>query len=137
MVKHSQTISQQSANELFECVWPFCKIGASRFNVTLCICRNIFKQLAQPSRCFNFLKSLPSRIAYFFHGKTRIPLHRKSNICNFRWIQCYFQYVLLKITLLLHLALILLTNKKATCFSKMHHFESCLQLAWLNWALNC
>ena len=28
MVKHIQTIRRQIANELFECVWPFCEIGA-------------------------------------------------------------------------------------------------------------
>ena len=27
MVKHSQTIRRQSADELFECVWSFCEIG--------------------------------------------------------------------------------------------------------------
>ena len=32
MVKHTQTISRQIANELFECVWPFCGIGACRVN---------------------------------------------------------------------------------------------------------
>ena len=26
MVKHIQTIRQQIADELFECVWPFCAI---------------------------------------------------------------------------------------------------------------
>ena len=28
MVKHTQTIRRQFADELFECVWPFCDIGA-------------------------------------------------------------------------------------------------------------
>ena len=28
MVKHTQTIRQQITDELFECVWPFCEIGA-------------------------------------------------------------------------------------------------------------
>ena len=28
MVKHTQTIRRQFAEELFECVWPFCEIGA-------------------------------------------------------------------------------------------------------------
>ena len=32
MVKHIQTIRRQIANELFECVWPFCAIGAQRVN---------------------------------------------------------------------------------------------------------
>ena len=27
MVKHTQTIRRQIANELFECVWLFCEIG--------------------------------------------------------------------------------------------------------------
>ena len=27
MVKHTQTIRRQIANELFECVWQFCGIG--------------------------------------------------------------------------------------------------------------
>ena len=30
MVKHTQTIRQQFADELFECVWPFCEIAAQR-----------------------------------------------------------------------------------------------------------
>ena len=28
MVKHTQTIRRQIADELFECVWQFCEIGA-------------------------------------------------------------------------------------------------------------
>ena len=30
MIKHTQTIRRQIADELFECVWPFCGIGSSR-----------------------------------------------------------------------------------------------------------
>ena len=30
MAKHTQTICRQFADELFECVWPFCGIGAER-----------------------------------------------------------------------------------------------------------
>ena len=30
MVKHTQTIRRQTADELFECVWLFCEIGAKR-----------------------------------------------------------------------------------------------------------
>ena len=29
MVKHTKTIRRHIADELFECVWPFCGIGAS------------------------------------------------------------------------------------------------------------
>ena len=32
MVKYTQTIRRQIADELFECVWPFCEIGAKRVN---------------------------------------------------------------------------------------------------------
>ena len=32
MVKHTQTIRGQFADELFECIWPFCGIGAWRVN---------------------------------------------------------------------------------------------------------
>ena len=28
MVKHTQTIHRQIADELLECVWPFCGVGA-------------------------------------------------------------------------------------------------------------
>ena len=31
MVKHTQTIPHQTANELSECVWSFCGIGTYRF----------------------------------------------------------------------------------------------------------
>ena len=30
MVKRTQTICRQFADELFECIWPFCGIGAQR-----------------------------------------------------------------------------------------------------------
>ena len=30
MVKHTKTIRRHIADELLECVWPFCEIGASR-----------------------------------------------------------------------------------------------------------
>ena len=32
MIKHTQTIRRQIADELFECVWSFCGIGAWRVN---------------------------------------------------------------------------------------------------------
>ena len=34
MVKHTQTIRRQIAEELFECVWPFCGVGAERDKVS-------------------------------------------------------------------------------------------------------
>ena len=30
MAKHTQTIRRQIGDELFECIWPFCEIGAYR-----------------------------------------------------------------------------------------------------------
>ena len=35
MVKHTQTTRQQFGDELFECVWPFYEIGASRVKIQL------------------------------------------------------------------------------------------------------
>ena len=37
MVKHTQTIRRQFADELFECVWPFCGTGAQRVKLCLII----------------------------------------------------------------------------------------------------
>ena len=33
MVKHTQTIRRQIADEFFGCVWPFFGIGAERVNI--------------------------------------------------------------------------------------------------------
>ena len=33
MVKHTQTIRRQFAEELFECVWPFCNIGTEKVKI--------------------------------------------------------------------------------------------------------
>ena len=49
MVKHTQTIRRQTAEELFECVWPFCGVDAkdilciSYFSKTLEAYRNLSK----------------------------------------------------------------------------------------------
>ena len=37
MGKHTQTIRQQIADELFECVWPFCEIGAIVLITFVCV----------------------------------------------------------------------------------------------------
>ena len=34
MVKHTQTIRRQFADELFECAWSFCGVGAYRVKET-------------------------------------------------------------------------------------------------------
>ena len=36
MVKHTQTIRWLLADELFECVWPFCWAGAKGINQSPC-----------------------------------------------------------------------------------------------------
>ena len=33
-VKHTQIIRRQIADKLFECVWPFCEIGAKRVTIS-------------------------------------------------------------------------------------------------------
>ena len=35
MAKHTQTVRRQIADELFECVWPFCGVGGSSVKVYL------------------------------------------------------------------------------------------------------
>ena len=46
MVKHTQTIYQQFADELFECVWPFCGVGPYMVKV------GSFSQYFIFSKCF-------------------------------------------------------------------------------------
>ena len=52
MVKHTQTIRRQIADELFECVWTFCGIGAWRVNNM--ITASIMKELIHGQ--INFIK---------------------------------------------------------------------------------
>ena len=44
MVKHTQIIRRQIADELFECVCPFCEIGAWRVNMLLPYLDNLSKE---------------------------------------------------------------------------------------------
>ena len=46
MVKHIQTIRRQIADELFECVWPFCGVDAY-FCSEKCTFSLIFKTIAR------------------------------------------------------------------------------------------
>ena len=43
MVKHTQTIRRQIADELLECVWPFCEICAKRVSVSHKSLQNIWQ----------------------------------------------------------------------------------------------
>ena len=42
MVKHIQKYRRQIADELFECVWPFCEVAAKRVKAYLMISKEIF-----------------------------------------------------------------------------------------------
>ena len=46
MFKHTQIIRREIADELLECVWPFCEIGAERIkagdDVNLCVYQNLY-----------------------------------------------------------------------------------------------
>ena len=46
MVKHTQTIRRQIADELFECVWPFCETGTKRVKVYIFSSRLLWSALA-------------------------------------------------------------------------------------------
>ena len=41
MVKHTQTIPREIGDKLFECVWPFCGIGAKRVKMIILIVNQI------------------------------------------------------------------------------------------------
>ena len=61
MVKHTQTICRQIADELFECVWPFCEISANRDKIN-----------KQKSEVLNFFDKLK------FDEKADIALYSRS-----------------------------------------------------------
>ena len=63
MVKHPKTIRWQIADELFECVWPFCGIGALRV-------KKKRKYFTSKDKCPNFTN--------FF----RTPNINNSNVSN-------------------------------------------------------
>ena len=47
MFKHTQIIRREIADELLECVWPFCEIGAERVKAgddvnLLCVYQNLY-----------------------------------------------------------------------------------------------
>ena len=47
MVKHTQIIRRQIADELFECVWPFCVIGAKKVKTFRKFYPKIFKKIVE------------------------------------------------------------------------------------------
>ena len=56
MVKNTQTIRRQIADEWFECVWPVCDIGTLRVNKEYIIRRklnNFFKILYLTKKCID------------------------------------------------------------------------------------
>ena len=55
MAKHTQTIRRQFADKLFECVWPFCGIGA--FHSKICqenILQHVFYVIIANKTLFRF-----------------------------------------------------------------------------------
>ena len=76
-----------------------------------------------PSSCLNFKDFNPQRhlkVAYFFSRKEEIPLHAKPTTGNFRWKGCYFQYVLLRTELFLHLELTIFDYGKSGISASIH-----------------
>ena len=52
MVKHTQTIRRQFADELFESFWPFCKTGTLKVNKnvsTYIVVKKMLLQILGPS----------------------------------------------------------------------------------------
>ena len=102
MVKHTQAICQQFADELFECVWPFCGVNAWRGKMrkyfgcydikssgpmlnSFCL---IF-QLGNSMLHFNDLKVLMFKILEFWQN---LVSHKKGIIVHFNKICQIFLY---------------------------------------------
>ena len=69
MVERTQTIPRQIADELFECVWPFCEIGTERVKSYVA---DEWPQLAHENEAILF-QTLPS-IFLSFSFPDRIKL---------------------------------------------------------------
>ena len=66
MVEHTQTIRRQIADELFECVWPFCEIGAKRIKTPINVVMNSGNRKIKFALTFFFI--LPILIYVIFTG---------------------------------------------------------------------
>ena len=64
MVKHTQTIRQLIADELFECVWPFCEIGAYRLTLIWDVLLNgsLDVKLSDLKACNLIKKETPTQV---------------------------------------------------------------------------
>ena len=72
MIKHTQRIRRQIAEELFECVWPFCEIGAKWVKKQFSLCG---------TTCTTLTKRRNKSLKYFkSFGKT----HNYNYTPNFR-----------------------------------------------------
>ena len=60
-----------------------------------------------PQKLLKFLRFQKNclKVAYFFSWKEEVPFHSKSNIFKFKWKECWFLFILLKISLFLHIEL--------------------------------
>ena len=58
MVKHTQKIRRQTAEELLECVWPFCGVGAQRFENA----NNTFTEALEDQENIESSNNLPKNV---------------------------------------------------------------------------
>ena len=69
MVKHTQTIRRQFADDLFKCVWPFCEVGAQRVNFFFCTENSyfwlIFYYFSQPKLICNIYDNIKEHPVHF------------------------------------------------------------------------
>ena len=80
MVKHTHTIRRQTAEELFECVWPFCGIDAYRNN------RDLFRDLLN-FHDWDFFAKIAAFSRYKFLQKNKAAteemFYKKTVLKNF------------------------------------------------------
>ena len=81
MVKHTQTICRQFADELFECVWPFCDIKIYiRTNIIQSMCRlyvsnDTRKRMFTICRWYNIISSMQSKWQHAFISSIEKDIH--------------------------------------------------------------
>ena len=67
MVKHTQTVRRQIADELFECVLLFCGIGAESVKIEFYLARlskNTWKQMPEYYQVIKYIVSLTKNYIY-------------------------------------------------------------------------
>ena len=92
MVKHTQTICRQIADELFECFWPFCDTGAQKVKyVTCCVPKG---SILKPPLFLVYVNSLTntSRLLdpIMFVDDTIGILYKARPYLDKRALQCFY-----------------------------------------------